>query len=991
MNALLISCEILSMVFIIFLLGCGTLTGQDFQFQQINYTIEEGLPSNECHRVLQDEEGYIWIATDRGLVRYDGYEFRTYGIKEGLLDLSCLKMMFDDEGKLWVLTLSGRIFISNVGRDHFTLFEYQQVLDPFIEELQVLDFHIDADRVLTLAVAGIGFVIITKDGEYIADGGNRLEGHGLYFTKTFMNTILASAVSRGHDPGFPFLDLDRIKISDDQLVEVFSIEHETCTVVNFPYQYTLNSILKGIQIEDQTRINRSVLNIRGATFFFEDAQLHKTRFSTIVDVVHYNSEYISAEIQSKGLKFCHSYLDLINDNFYKQIPNISVTDLLEDNEGNLWMSTLSNGVYYLRHQDITKLNPKGIKSSNINYITSGSQGLYFSENKTTLYHLDNHSVAKELVSDPESEIRMLAYSRENKELIVNMRRSCRLTSAHEIVPIYYEYGRNINKELIGPLGSNVAIWFDKDDIILATAGSFTQFKNLDNIQVYHSDIKEKDIRVLCGVRLDVGEYLLGTTSGLVSFENQTLYYSDEYPSELYARINDIVKFGQSYLYATQGYVLIIWDLQNEYSIIDKSKGLLSDNLEDLFVDSNNNVYVSSNAGLSKLWYDVSGSLKIKNYTTRNGLPSNEVNNVTEHKDTIYIATNQGIGVLAGEQETSDKQIIKIDGCSVNGEQIYKKQRLSHSENNFHVSYITLDYKMLSKIPYRYRLNEDTWTQTYASSTNFPALKPGRYTFQVQSQNIDGIWSDSATWDLDIAYPWWRTKIFYLLALLTFSGIGLAIYKCRTRQLKDQLKVESEIRDLERSALQAQMNPHFIFNCLNSIQRYIMDNDKEQAMEYLSMFAKLIRQSLTASTKNKITLSDEISMLINYLELEKLRFKNKFEFSIDLASSVVPEEIMLPPLLVQPYVENAVIHGMKNKEEDGLIDISFRITDANYLEIIVSDNGAAVLQPKTKQHKSLGISITSQRLAYNNEIADKSLKIIPVHTKKGTTVNIIVKL
>ena len=175
-------------------------------------------------------------------------------------------------------------------------------------------------------------------------------------------------------------------------------------------------------------------------------------------------------------------------------------------------------------------------------------------------------------------------------------------------------------------------------------------------------------------------------------------------------------------------------------------------------------------------------------------------------------------------------------------------------------------------------------------------------------------------------------------------------------------VEQEIRQLERSALQSQMNPHFIFNCLNSIQSFIIDNQKDKAMDYLSRFAKLIRQNLNASIDETVALDIEISMLTNYLELERMRFDYNFNYTIDLSNIVSPEEISVPPMMIQPYVENAIIHGMKNKNGDGMIQITFVKKD-NQIHIQIKDNGDGMQSKKDRKHRSLGMSITEKRLMH----------------------------
>lgn len=211
------------------------------------------------------------------------------------------------------------------------------------------------------------------------------------------------------------------------------------------------------------------------------------------------------------------------------------------------------------------------------------------------------------------------------------------------------------------------------------------------------------------------------------------------------------------------------------------------------------------------------------------------------------------------------------------------------------------------------------------------------------------------------------------------------------RLKEKTLIQDKINNLQRSALQAQMNPHFIFNCLNSIQNYIMRNDKDMAMDYLGRFATLIRQYLHASTKDLVTLDDEISMLTNYLHLEQMRFNQSFEYHFQIDKNIDTTEITLPPLLIQPFVENAILHGITSIANGGQINIDISKKE-NQLQITIKDNGKGFDKNKnTGMRKSLGIAITQKRLLYINDHAEGNYAISTQSDERGTEINITVKL
>jgi tetratricopeptide (TPR) repeat protein len=222
---------------------------------------------------------------------------------------------------------------------------------------------------------------------------------------------------------------------------------------------------------------------------------------------------------------------------------------------------------------------------------------------------------------------------------------------------------------------------------------------------------------------------------------------------------------------------------------------------------------------------------------------------------------------------------------------------------------------------------------------------------------------------------WILLACFLIAALS----GIILYKNLSLKRKNeklesrgkQAELQQHITDLEMQALRAQMNPHFIFNCLSSINRFILKNETEAASNYLTKFSRLIRTVLTNSKKAFISLEDELEMLRLYLDMEKLRFKDSFDYSITFVNSIDDGNVFVPPLLLQPFAENAIWHGLMHKEGPGKLEIELRI-DEKVLTCAISDNGigrkkAAALKSKSaEKQKSLGLQITKERLALLNE-------------------------
>jgi sensor histidine kinase YesM len=241
-------------------------------------------------------------------------------------------------------------------------------------------------------------------------------------------------------------------------------------------------------------------------------------------------------------------------------------------------------------------------------------------------------------------------------------------------------------------------------------------------------------------------------------------------------------------------------------------------------------------------------------------------------------------------------------------------------------------------------------------------------------NENNIWNtEPASFSFSITPPvwqrwWFRAAGVSVIAVLVWLIFHLRLKRIQAKNkvIQERLEMEKSILELEQEAARLQMNPHFIFNCLNSIQGFISTNDPFQAKKYLAKFAKLMRLILENAREEFIPLQNEINMLENYLELEKLSTQPPFEFSITVDEAIDPEHIQVPPMMIQPFIENAIIHGLKRKDSVGSISIHFK-TKGEILFCSIRDNGigrkkAADINGQTRgQHKSTAIAITQKRL------------------------------
>lgn len=302
--------------------------------------------------------------------------------------------------------------------------------------------------------------------------------------------------------------------------------------------------------------------------------------------------------------------------------------------------------------------------------------------------------------------------------------------------------------------------------------------------------------------------------------------------------------------------------------------------------------------------------------------------------------------------------------------------LSHRQNFINIEFKSLQYHH-ETLGYLYQLEgvDEEWVKAegvlVARYTNLP---PGNYKFKVRSVNTAGTFSTHITsLAINIMPAYWQTNWFRILCVLLIAVLIYVYFKLRVNAIKREARrrtaIQQQIAQLEMKALRAQMNPHFIFNALNSIQTFMMKRETEQALSYLSRFARLIRNVLDNSQLNSIPVSKEIRMLENYLELEKLRFADQFSYSITVDPELDPDFTDIPTMVLQPFVENAIWHGLLHKKERGKVDIRFHKKEDSVL-CIIEDNGigrerSATQRQTGEEHHSRGLQITRDRLALYN--------------------------
>ncbi len=337
----------------------------------------------------------------------------------------------------------------------------------------------------------------------------------------------------------------------------------------------------------------------------------------------------------------------------------------------------------------------------------------------------------------------------------------------------------------------------------------------------------------------------------------------------------------------------------------------------------------------------------------------------------------------------------------NGYPIFDGQtlELKHSENFFSISFAAQAYTFGEDVRFRYRLHDlEDWVNAEDHLVaNYTSVPPGEYKFQLMAANNEGRWNPGILeMPVTIYQAWYKSWWFLSLFSLFSASVVYAFFNYRVQQVRKEEKIkanyEKKLASVEMSALVSQMNPHFLFNSLNSIDSYIIKNQSFKASEYLNSFARLMRLILQNSRSNYISLQNEIEGLELYLQMECLRSEGLFSYSIDVDREVDIHKIEIPPMLIQPYLENAIWHGVRHLENGtrGRVDIHIAM-QGEKLKITVLDNGvgrersAEIQKRKTGSHKrSMGMQITKNRIEMINKLynADASVVITDLYNEAG---------
>ena len=720
-----------------------------------------------------------------------------------------------------------------------------------------------------------------------------------------------------------------------------------------------------------------------------------------------------------------------------------IRTILEDSEGYLWIAALDEGVYCLKNNKIIRhfdiRNALGLLQDHEHniWVSTQSDGIYVINHKIlTQNHFDrsffNNSGVNLLCNYPGKGI----WCMNSKEVFLlgkdNFIYNLAVPKAIQPLDIIYLFA---NKTLL--LGTKIAGLSLFENIILNKGSKQIGYSK----QTFFPILMKKIITDRSGLNTTIiDKYKVFIAQSPKNLLNAKFTFIEEQINNGYfnARNQFVINGKKNYIYRKNQLIpypelsrfdgtiisdhLILNDSVELFNIDGDSLFLLQDhtfyNLTKAFIYPINLqikkvLYQDSTLYLSTLkdviiCYNPSRIFSGNQVSVKPlNIKFNNINDILIIKDTLFVASDDGLTIIPESsllKNIAPPPIPYFRSITVN-DKIYSlplKELTLTGKNNIQLSFGCISY-FSGQATYSYMLEGagNKWIAGEGSDINlfYRNLPPGNYSFKLRVQKSDSGWSKPLVLPIIIKptlieYPaFWAFLALIAVLIILFIGLRLKNQRIRKIEIDHQLVV------LEQKALQSMMNPHFIFNSLGSIQNYLLKNKGSEAIIYLSNFARLIRQNLNAVNTPLILLQEEVERLTNYLDLEKIRLEDKFDFRIEIDPDLEEDEVYIPSMIIQPIVENSIWHGIASLKEQGTISISFRTHNAKSLKITIEDNGIGMKQSdeyskKDAHRKHLGMPIIRKRLEllgkkYNTNTSISYSEISPDTTHPGTLAELIV--
>ncbi|MFK7772185.1 MAG: histidine kinase [Saprospiraceae bacterium] len=956
------------LLFLILLIGlrCQIAPAQDPAHWQL--TDENGLPSMTVYQIAQDGDGYMWIGTSNGICRYDGKEITNYSHRI-MNDNEIIGITMDTFNNIFFRNLSNQVFLIN-----------NDVVTPLKE-------------IINEELVSINDIAVIDDYLYMVFQIKKNEKNEFKLGRYKINEKGGLSEKFIFEVSFNFWK-PMVKYKNHLV-----FPHRKTNTSNYFWNKITNGNNTLIKMDKLNEADTKNLNSTLSPFHQDQLLLFKFNGRTIqkfekgrVDLLLELSENNNItnidKIQDRNFVLTKKGIIVENE---KQkfdqgdliFSGINCNKIIADRENNYWIGTTGHGIIFIPSLEMKIYNSK-------NSMLANEQIFCLDWNKKDGEIYVGHNEAKfSILSKQKVTTYNLNASGRILDITQTQTQNDHLLLASDSKPIIVQNVGEINQRDVPleKLQSGIKTFFvdSQNRIFIGTSNRVLMYQNEKELNqslrvINHILLKKRTYAI--GEDFQNGIWL-GTTEGIFIYKNKEVKpFSSDPKNDFY--VSSITPGNDSMMWvSTLGEGIIGYKNGEEVARFNLENGLASNNCKKV-VEDGENLWIVTNKGLNIL-NQASGKIELINKT--DGLPTDDLSDIILTENEIWIGTSKGL--INFPKNLSHRNLV-APTIHISALKIWERDttlstvyELDHHQNNFQIEFVGLGFRSKGNISYQYKLSgvDANWVSTDLRTVRYPTLNPGAYTFEVFAINEDGIKSKNpAIIYFSIATPWWKTWWFWtLMALLFFGLIGVVFYwRLQRIQEKERLELEfsKKVNALEQKALQMQMNPHFIYNTLNSIQYFLTVNDAKFAMIYLSRFAKMIRMIFEQSKKSGISIEEEVDFLKTYLKLEQLRFKDKVDVEINVSEQLKDNgfELKIPPLLLQPLIENAFKHGLFQKEEKGLIKVDFNLEN-NFLLCIIEDDGVGREKAKEKDdwkpkdYISSGINTTKDRLKMLNELSD----------------------
>lgn len=947
----------------------GLLPAQDPYYIKIDKS--RGLPSNTIYGLFQDSKGFIWITSQVGLTRYDGYEFKTYTCPQQTSRPGSF-IQEDIYGRIWYQNFDGYVY--------------------YVENDTMKMLHQNPPvAVLHFAVINNQLYKLQKNGVDVFDLKTLL----LIKTITVDNQINYRSVN---SKNIFYIMNKYFFYKIDSANNLSPLPYPQSLIQNKPIN--LYPAKNEIALVQRENVLKALYELKDGAFKF--------RFTLAgMDYIH-NFSYTDSCYWFFTPKGVFAYNDTgssLNNNQAFFIDK-SVGCVLKDREGNLWFGSATDGILF-----VPNINCRILTNTIKPYrLCLNGDDLYTGTQNAAVYKTDLGSKKTSIFYKDSwySSIYDQEYDNKEKTLVfasdkfkivndnkITFQQAGSIKDFEKINEKYYAFASTGTCGLIKVKNTRQKTDWDK---------IFNKYL------LHYRPVISSFIHGIRGKSLTYN-----TSSKAIYFATNTGLYKAT-PDTVY----EIKMKGESifshkvyshkdvaYTLGTNGMILKI-DKNDSIENITKITGIENENINNIKV-FDNCLFLITNDQL--MYINLNNR---KNKVEKPGIFIQEIKDIVLWQNKLIISTSEALLIQDFNSQTQalSPQLI-INSFTVNNIPFTTSapNELSYWQNNIEIKYSILYFKNDFKFPLYYKINNNDWELAPAESRilKLSSLSPGNYTVSFRLgdkyQNNYPIQIVQFT----IKNPWWKQWWFITMYILVILGVAFTYYKYQTKKLIKRNQLLSEKNELEKNlnnsiltSIKAQMNPHFFYNALNAIQSFIITNDKKNATAYLSKFSKLTRMVLEMSEKKYVSLKDELLVLSIYLEIEKLRFDNNLIFNFNIATDLNTDAIKIPSMIIQPYVENAIKHGLLHKKGERILTITFEKKEGN-LRIIIDDNGigrnksAEINKIKKEKYQSFSTKANQTRIELLNKGSNSKLgvefidKIDKDNAAAGTTVIITIAI